>query len=91
MSYIPVTVYTTPACVQCHQTKRMFDRLDVGYDAIDLSQHPELLEEFRELGMTQAPIVVVGSGADTTRWSGFRLEKIKKVAGEVAKRKQQEV
>jgi len=75
-----VTVYTTPSCVQCKQTKKYFDKLGVPYDAIDLTQHPELADQFKDLGLLQAPIVVAGSGVDVTRWSGFRLEKIKKVA-----------
>lgn len=78
-----VTVYSTPGCVQCNQTKKQFDKLGVPYDAIDLSQHPELTEQFKEDGLLQAPIVVVGEGLDARRWSGFRLDKIKRTADEV--------
>lgn len=67
-----VTVYSTPNCVQCRQTKAMFDRAGVVYDNIDLTQHPELADQFKELGYTQAPIVVAGE----TTWSGFRHGKI---------------
>ena len=74
-----VTVYTTPACVQCQQTKRMMDRLGIRYDAIDLSQHPEQLQQFQADGLTQAPIVVAGDA----RWTGFRLEKIKSLANRI--------
>ena len=74
-----VTVYTTPACVQCQQTKKMMDRLGIHYDSIDLSQHPEQLEQFRQDGMTQAPIVIAGEA----RWTGFRLEKIKSLANRI--------
>lgn len=80
-----VTIYTTPNCVACRQTKKVFDRLGVVYDSIDLSLHPEQAELFREAGLLQAPIVVAGE----RRWSGFRLEKIqslaKAIAGEEAK------
>ena len=74
-----VTVYTTPACVQCQQTKRMMDKLGISYDAIDLSQHPDELEAFMQQGLTQAPIIVAGD----TRWSGFRLDKIKSLANRI--------
>ena len=74
-----VTVYTTPACVQCQQTKKTMDRLGIHYDSIDLSQHPEQLEQFRQDGMTQAPIVIAGEA----RWTGFRLEKIKSLANRI--------
>lgn len=75
-----VTVFTTPNCVACRQTKKTFDRLGVVYDSIDLSLHPEQAEIFREAGLLQAPIVVAGD----RRWSGFRLEKIQAVAREFA-------
>lgn len=67
-----VTVYSTPNCVQCRQTKAMFDRAGVVYDSIDLTQHPDLADQFREAGHLQAPIVMAG---DMT-WSGFRHGKI---------------
>lgn len=50
----------------------MFDRAGVSYDSIDLTQHPELADQFKELGHTQAPIVIAGE----TTWSGFRHSKI---------------
>ena len=71
-----VTVFTTPNCAACRQTKRQFDKLGVVYDSIDLTQHPEQAEIFKEAGLAQAPIVVAGD----QRWSGFRLEKIQGVA-----------
>lgn len=71
-----VTVYTTPNCVQCMTTKRQMDKLGIRYDVIDLTQHPDKLEEFREKGYTQAPIVTT----DTKTWSGYRHEKIQSLA-----------
>jgi glutaredoxin-like protein NrdH len=73
---IPVVIYTTPACVQCAATARRMDTLGIIYDKVDLTQHPGLAEKFRELGHTQAPIVVT----DRKTWSGFRLEKIDSLA-----------
>ena len=73
---IPIVVYTTPACVQCGATTRRMDTLGIIYDKVDLTQHPGLAEKFRELGHTQAPIVVT----DRKTWSGFRLEKIDSLA-----------
>jgi glutaredoxin-like protein NrdH len=73
---IPVVIYTTPACVQCAATARRMDALGIIYDKVDLTQHPGLAEKFRELGHTQAPIVVT----DRKTWSGFRLEKIDSLA-----------
>jgi len=73
---IPIVVYTTPACVQCGATTRRMDTLGITYDKVDLTQHPGLAEKFREMGHTQAPIVVT----DRKTWSGFRLEKIDSLA-----------
>ena len=71
-----VTVFTTPNCMACKQTKRQFDKLGVIYDSIDLILHPEQAEMFKEAGLAQAPIVVAGE----RRWSGFRLDKIQSAA-----------
>jgi|TARA_R110000803_G_scaffold107000_5_gene175149 glutaredoxin-like protein NrdH len=73
---IPVVIYTTPACVQCAATARRMDTLGIIYDKVDLTQHPGLADKFREMGHTQAPIVVT----DRKTWSGFRLEKIDSLA-----------
>ena len=69
---IPVIIYTTPNCPQCMMTARKMDSLGIVYDKVDLTQHPELVERFKEMGHMAAPIVVT----DRKTWSGFRLEKI---------------
>lgn len=71
-----VQIFTTPNCVQCNATKRQFDKLGIVYDSIDLTQHPEQLEQFKESGLTQSPIVL----AEGQSWSGFRIEKINALA-----------
>jgi len=67
-----ITVYTTPACVQCHTTKRKLDSLGIEYDVVDVSTDLDSLEYIRSLGYTQAPVVVT----DNDSWSGFRPDKI---------------
>jgi len=69
---IKVTIYTTPNCAQCLMTARKMDTLGIVYDKVDLTQHPDLLDRFKEMGHMAAPIVVT----DKKTWSGFRLEKI---------------
>ena len=76
MGWIPVTVYTTPNCVQCMSTKRQFDKLGIKYESVDLTEHPELLEKFKAEGHATAPIVTT----DIKTWSGFRLGKIMSLA-----------
>lgn len=74
---VPVTVHHIgPSCVQCNQTKKMMDRLGIVYTEIDLRERPDLVEKFKQQGLTAAPIVTT----DRKVWSGFRLEKIKSLA-----------
>lgn len=68
-----VTLYTLPKCVQCDSTKRYFDRNNISYEVVDLSQDAEAYSKVTEMGFQAAPVVVT----DTDRWSGFRIEKLK--------------
>jgi glutaredoxin-like protein NrdH len=73
---IPVTVYTTPGCVQCDMTKKQFDKLGVIYTVVDLTTIPKKAAEFKELGYLAAPIVTT----DIKAWSGFKFTKIRSLA-----------
>lgn len=68
-----ITVWTLPNCVQCMQTKKEFDKRGIRYEEMQLENHPEMVEQFKQENLIAAPIVVT----DTKKWSGFRLEKIK--------------
>lgn len=68
-----ITVWTLPNCVQCMQTKKEFDKRGIRYEEMQLENHPEMVEQFKNENLIAAPIVVT----DTKKWSGFRLEKIK--------------
>lgn len=71
---MPVIVHHIgPTCVQCNQTKRLMDNLGISYTEIDLREHPELVEQFKEQGHLTAPIVTAGNQI----WSGFKFERIK--------------
>ena len=69
-------IFTTPACVQCETTKRYLDRQGVDYEVIDLATNVDAMEEIKEKGFTQAPVVMT----DNDMWSGFRLDKLKRFA-----------
>lgn len=85
MAKIPVTVYTTPNCVQCMMTKKQFDKLGIVYTEVDLSERPDKLAEFKELGYLAAPIITT----DTKIWSGFKLNKIHSLANFLFSEKQE--
>jgi len=57
-------------------TKRKMDKLGINYEVVDLSENPDVLEELKAKGYTQAPIVTT----DTKIWSGFRNDKIESLA-----------
>ena len=62
--------------MQCNQTKKVLDRYGILYDEVDLRQHPDIADKFKEQGHLSAPVVTAGN----TIWSGFRLERIKDLA-----------
>ena len=72
-----VTVWTKSNCVQCDQTKKQFDKLGVRFVEKDLETDLEALEAFRVQGLLSAPIVET----DVKVWAGFRLDKIRSLAG----------
>ena len=71
-----INVWTLPNCVQCMQTKKVLDREGISFEEFNLAEYPEKIDEFKELGLTSAPIVET----DIKKWSGFRLDKIKSLA-----------
>lgn len=74
-----ITVYTKPNCVQCNATKRAMDKQGLSYNTVDLTQDVNALNRVKELGFTQAPVVLAGEDA----WSGFRPDRIKALANTV--------
>ena len=70
-----VTVYSKPACVQCHATYRALDQAGIDYQVIDMSQDAEALEKVRALGYLQAPVIITNND----HWSGFRPDKIREL------------
>lgn len=65
-------VYSKESCVQCTATYRKLDEYGIDYEVKMLESEPEKLQEFKNDGLLQAPVVEYGS----ERWSGFRPDKI---------------
>jgi glutaredoxin-like protein NrdH len=74
-----ITIYSLPDCVQCDQTKKLFDRNKVAYNVVDVSTDADSLKMIQDLGYSSAPVVI----ADEKHWSGFRIEKIKDIVAEL--------
>ena len=79
-----ITVYTKPTCVQCNATYnatyKALDKLGLSYEKVDITQAAEARDYVMGLGYLQAPVVVAGD----EHWSGFRPDRIKKLAAEAA-------
>ena len=74
-----ITVYTLPNCVQCNQTKKLLDRLELSYVTVNLTQDEKAYRFVTEqLGYKSAPVVVVKDedGQVVDHWSGFEPERI---------------
>lgn len=82
-----INVWTLPNCVQCMQTKKVLEREGISFTELSLTEHPEKIDEFKDLGLTSAPIVET----DVKKWSGFRLDKIKSLANYLFGEKKQHV
>lgn len=53
-----VQVLTTPSCSSCVAVEKMLDRMGVGYELIDVTEHPEILQKYPI--MTAPGIVIDG-------------------------------
>jgi glutaredoxin-like protein NrdH len=73
---VTITVYSKPACPQCHATRRALDKAQIDYQVVDLSEDIQALNKVVALGHRQAPVVV--AGAD--HWSGYRPDRIAAIA-----------
>lgn len=82
-----INVWTLPNCVQCTQTKKVLIREGITFTELNLADFPEKIDEFKDLGLTSAPIVET----DIKKWSGFRLDKIKSLANYLLGEKKQHV
>lgn len=71
-----ITVYTKPACVQCHATYKALDKQGLTYQVVDISTDDTARDYVMSLGYLQAPVVVSGS----EHWSGFRPDRVKALA-----------
>ena len=75
-----ITVYTKPACVQCHATYKALDKQGLDYRVVDISTDEAARDYVMSLGYLQAPVVVAGD----THWSGFRPDRIKSLSTQAA-------
>ncbi|MDO5700630.1 MAG: glutaredoxin-like protein NrdH [Bowdeniella nasicola] len=75
-----ITVFSKPNCVQCNATYRALQKNGLDYTVVDITEDAEALQNVKALGYVQAPVVF----ANGEHWSGFRPDRIKALAAQVA-------
>lgn len=73
-----ITIWTKSNCRQCVMTKTLMVREGLDFEEADLEADPDQLARFKEEGLLQAPIIVLGH--DGRRWAGFRPDLIKELS-----------
>lgn len=68
-----VVVYSKNQCQPCRLTKMALERRGVEFIEKRVDEDPRALEEIKNLGYLQVPVVVA---ADGSHWSGLNPEKI---------------
>jgi len=74
-----ITVYGQPGCQPCRLAMRQLDKEEVPYNYVDLTEHPEKLQQFKEAGVQSTPIIET----PTERFTGLQPERIRDAATEV--------
>lgn len=70
-----VTVLSKNQCIQCDMTKRELKKRGVEFEEKRMDLDDSLLEQAKEMGYLQAPVVIAPDGIS---WSGFRPDLIAK-------------
>ncbi|HEX9089684.1 MAG TPA: glutaredoxin domain-containing protein [Arthrobacter sp.] len=73
-----ITVWSKSDCSQCTMTKNLMKREGLDFVEADLEADPAQLQKFKDAGLLQAPIVVLGK--EGRSWAGFRPDLIKELA-----------
>jgi mycoredoxin len=63
-----VTMYTTPWCGYCMRLKGQLEREGIGYEVVDIEQHPEAAEVVERVndGLQTVPTLVYADGSAQT-------------------------
>ena len=76
MSDKKVKIYSTPTCTYCVALKKFFEKNDVEYEEVDVSQDEKALKEMKEeTGQMGVPVTKIGEDYVV----GFEKKKISKL------------
>ena len=71
-------VYSKPNCIQCEMTKMWLDQNKIKFESVDVSEHPEKLEEIKLNGFQQLPVVTLDKYFENA-WSGFNVDRLEEL------------
>ena len=71
-----VTMYSTPWCGYCHRLQGQMDREGIGYEVINIEQHPEAAEVVERVnnGNQTVPTLVYADGTAQTNPSMIQVK-----------------
>lgn len=75
-SLMTITLYTQPGCQPCRMTKRQLDKLNLSYQAVDVSENPEAVDTVKGLGYSSLPVITVEVSNQVDHWSGYQPHKL---------------
>jgi len=73
-----ITVYGQPGCQPCRLAMRQLAKEEVPYHYVDLTEHPEKLQQFKAAGVQSTPIIET----PTERFTGLQPERKQDAATE---------
>lgn len=73
-----LTVYSKPNCIQCEMTKMWLNQNKIQFESVDVSEHPEKLEEIKLNGFQQLPVVTLDKYFENA-WSGFNVDRLEEL------------
>lgn len=71
-----IKVYSKPNCMQCDFTKKHLDRMGLEYQAVDVAEDQQALDEVQRMGFHGLPVVVADGVAP---WVGYRPDELDKL------------
>lgn len=71
-------VYSKPNCIQCEMTKMWLNQNKIQFESVDVSEHPEKLEEIKLNGFQQLPVVTLDKYFENA-WSGFNVDRLEEL------------
>lgn len=70
-----VTIYSIESCQGCRITMQMLEKAGIEFQSVDLTNRPDLIEQFRAEGLIQAPVLE----HQGERTAGFRPDRIRSI------------